>query len=64
MELLFAPFERLENSRNRNSGGLGLGMAIARSVVRSHGGEIELANTENKGLDAVVVLPLSPLLID
>lgn len=64
MELLFAPFERLENSRNRNSGGLGLGMAIARSVVRSHGGEIELANAENKGLDAIVVLPLSPSLMD
>ncbi len=64
MELLFAPFERLEDSRNRESGGLGLGMAIARSVVRSHGGEIELVNTENKGLDAIVVLPRSPSLID
>jgi signal transduction histidine kinase len=59
MELLFSPFERLESSRNRNSGGLGLGMAIARSVVRSHGGEIELKNTATKGLDATIVLPFS-----
>jgi len=62
MELLFSPFERLESSRNRNSGGLGLGMAIARSVVRSHGGEIELENIKNKGLDAVIVLPISYLI--
>jgi len=61
MELLFSPFERLESSRNKNSGGLGLGMAIARSVVRSHGGEIELENIENKGLDAVIILPNSSL---
>ena len=60
MEDLFAPFERLESSRNRDSGGLGLGMAIARSVVRSHGGEIELVNIEGRGLDAVIVLPLAP----
>lgn len=61
MEDLFAPFERLESSRNRDSGGLGLGMAIARSVVRSHGGEIELVNIEGRGLDAVIVLPLAPV---
>jgi signal transduction histidine kinase len=59
METLFSPFERLEDSRNRESGGLGLGMAIARSVVRSHGGEIELKNIEGKGLDAIIILPLS-----
>lgn len=56
-ERLFEPFERTEESRNRNSGGIGLGMAIARSVVRSHGGEIELVNLPEKGLDAVVILP-------
>lgn len=63
MEQLFSPFERLEHSRNRDSGGLGLGMAIARSVVRSHGGEIELENIEYKGLDAIVILPTPPSLI-
>ena len=63
MEQLFSPFERLEHSRNRGSGGLGLGMAIARSVVRSHGGEVELKNIEDKGLDAIVILPIPPSLI-
>lgn len=57
-ERLFEPFERSEQSRNRSSGGMGLGMAIARSVVRSHGGEIELNNRPIKGLDAVIILPL------
>jgi signal transduction histidine kinase len=56
-ERLFEPFERTEESRNRNSGGIGLGMAIARSVVRAHGGEIELNNRSAKGLDVVVILP-------
>lgn len=57
-ERLFEPFERTEESRNRNSGGIGLGMAIARSVIRSHGGEIELNNRPEGGLDAVVILPV------
>lgn len=64
IEMLFAPFERLEHSRNRDSGGLGLGLAIARSVVRSHGGEIQLSNIDGKGLDATIILPMSPHLID
>lgn len=57
-ERLFEPFERIEQSRNRESGGLGLGMAIALSVIRSHGGEIELRNILAKGLNVVVILPL------
>ncbi|MBU3005371.1 HAMP domain-containing sensor histidine kinase [Paraglaciecola arctica] len=57
-ERMFEPFERSEQSRSRDSGGLGLGMAIARSVVRSHGGEIELNNINKGGLDVVVILPI------
>jgi signal transduction histidine kinase len=41
-ERVFDPFVRLEDSRNRSTGGTGLGLSIARSIVRSHGGEIEL----------------------
>ena len=41
-ERVFDPFVRLEDSRNRETGGAGLGLSIARSVLRSHGGEIEL----------------------
>lgn len=43
-ERAFQPFERLEASRNRETGGTGLGLTIARDVVRGHGGDIELVN--------------------
>ena len=46
MEKVFEPFFRLESSRNRDTGGIGLGMAIARNVIRNHGGDIMLENTE------------------
>jgi len=42
-ERVFDPFVRLEDSRNRGTGGAGLGLSIARSIVRSHGGEVALA---------------------
>jgi signal transduction histidine kinase len=41
-EKVFEPFVRLEHSRNRETGGIGLGLSIARTIVRSHGGDIEL----------------------
>lgn len=43
-ERVFAPFVRLEGSRNQNTGGVGLGLAIARSIFRSHGGDVALAD--------------------
>lgn len=57
LEDVFRPFVRLEESRNRDSGGAGLGLAIARSVVLAHGGTIVLANRPGGGLRAVVRLP-------
>lgn len=59
---VFEPFVRLEESRSRETGGVGLGLAIARSIVRAHGGELTLANrTDNAGkivgLTATVALP-------
>ncbi|HET6160904.1 MAG TPA: ATP-binding protein [Dongiaceae bacterium] len=54
---VFRPFVRLEESRNRDSGGAGLGLAIARSVVLAHGGTITLANRKEGGLRALVRLP-------
>jgi signal transduction histidine kinase len=56
-ERVFRPFYRLEASRNRDSGGAGLGLAIARSVVRSHGGDIVLENRPEGGLRATISLP-------
>jgi len=54
---LFEPFERLDESRNHLSGGLGLGMTIALTIIGGHGGAITLHNRPSKGLDVVVVLP-------
>lgn len=54
---VFEPFYRLEESRNRDTGGIGLGLAIAQSIVQSHGGTLTLRNRPNGGLRASVVLP-------
>ena len=57
MDRVFAPFFRIENSRNRETGGVGLGLSIARNVVRHHGGDVILSNT-GSGLRAVISLPV------
>ena len=54
---VFEPFYRLEESRNRDTGGIGLGLAIAQSIVQSQGGALTLCNRLNGGLRASVVLP-------
>ncbi|NMG36091.1 HAMP domain-containing protein [Azoarcus sp. TTM-91] len=51
------PFVRLEGSRNRNSGGVGLGLSIARDAARRNGGELVLRNAAEGGLIARLVLP-------
>jgi signal transduction histidine kinase len=56
-EALFEPFVRLETSRSGETGGVGLGLAIVRSCVRAHGGEVQLHNRPTGGLAAVVRLP-------
>ncbi|GLK78376.1 sensor histidine kinase [Methylopila turkensis] len=56
MEKVFAPFFRLEESRNRETGGMGLGLAISRTIVRRHGGDVTLTNRSG-GLRAVITLP-------
>lgn len=57
LENVFAPFFRLEPSRNRNSGGVGLGLSSARAMARQHGGELLLRNRNGGGLVAHVELP-------
>ena len=57
LETVFRPFYRLEPSRNRESGGVGLGLAIARSVIRAQGGDVVLSNRPEGGLRALVSLP-------
>jgi hypothetical protein len=56
----FTPFSRLDESRNQNSKGVGLGLAIARDVARGHGGDITLARSDMGGLQAVIRLPGLP----
>ena len=61
IEEMFAPFSRLEKSRNQMTGGVGLGLSIARSVIRSHGGDIRLTNRQPSGLCVVLTLPFQKI---
>jgi signal transduction histidine kinase len=58
IERVFEPFYRREPSRSRKTGGIGLGLAVVRSVARSHGGDVALFNRAEGGLTARVQLPL------
>jgi len=55
---VFKPFFRLDQSRNLNQSGVGLGMSISEDIIRSHGGNIELSQSKYKGLQVKISLPL------
>jgi two-component system osmolarity sensor histidine kinase EnvZ len=57
-EDVFRPFFRLDESRNVDTGGVGLGLTIARDVARSHGGDVALAHSRLGGLRVVVRIPI------
>ncbi|HVH85008.1 MAG TPA: ATP-binding protein [Steroidobacteraceae bacterium] len=57
LERVFEPFHRLEHSRNRDSGGTGLGLTIARDIAQAHGGTLLLTNLPPGGLEAALRLP-------
>lgn len=57
LDRVFEPFQRGETSRNRETGGVGLGLPIARNILRAHGGDITLANRTGGGARATVTLP-------
>lgn len=57
LESVFAPFYRLDSSRSRHSGGVGLGLSIARDMARKQGGDVTLANAPGGGLVATLTLP-------
>ena len=57
IEQIFAPFSRLDASRNRDSGGYGLGLAIVKSVITRHQGEISISTGQLKGANFIVLLP-------
>jgi signal transduction histidine kinase len=58
MDRVFEPFRRLEQSRNRETGGVGLGLPIARNMLRAHGGDVVLSNRPRGGLKVLVTLPV------
>jgi len=58
LEDMFRPFQRGEPSRNRSTGGIGLGLSIARAIAQEHGGSLTLANRDGGGLDAICRLPI------
>ncbi len=55
---VFKPFTRLDESRNLNESGMGLGLTVVRDVARAHGGDITLSQSEKGGLRATMQLPL------
>ena len=55
---VFDPFYRREPSRSRQTGGIGLGLSVARSIARAHGGDVTLENRQDGGLTAKVTLPV------
>jgi signal transduction histidine kinase len=59
LEQMFKPFERGDPSRNRTTGGIGLGLSIARAIAQEHGGTLILANRGGGGLEAICRLPIT-----
>ncbi|MFT5722834.1 MAG: signal transduction histidine kinase [Motiliproteus sp.] len=63
IQRLFEPFARLDESRSKVTGGIGLGLSIARSIIHAHGGDIALSNKKRGGLCVAISLPFSQPLV-
>lgn len=59
LERVFLPFYRADQARGLNTGGIGLGLAVSRSIARAHGGDVLLASNDGAGLKAQLRLPLA-----
>jgi two-component system sensor histidine kinase CpxA len=64
LEKLFQPFYRLDDARGRQTGGVGLGLAITERAVRFHGGRVKATNRAEGGLMVEIYLPLMPANVD
>ena len=60
LDRIFEPFYRVQESRDRGSGGHGLGLSIAATAVRRHGGDIRASNAPDGGLVVEISLPSAP----
>jgi len=58
-EQAFVPFYRAEESRNRDTGGVGLGLSIARTIARSHGGDIRFGRSDDGKFRVLLTLPVA-----
>ena len=58
LDRVFQPFHRVETSRNKETGGMGRGLPIARNSLRAHGGDVALGNRPGGGVRVVVTLPV------
>ena len=56
-EKVFAPFYRMESARDPDKPGVGLGLSVARTIAREHGGDVTLTNRDGGGLSARIELP-------
>ena len=59
LDLAFTPFWRADDSRTRKTGGVGLGLALARRIARAHGGDVTLSSRPGHGTTARLEVPLS-----
>jgi len=59
LDSVFRPYYRVDKSRNRSTGGVGLGLTVVQAIVQGHGGEIILKNRPGGGLEACIVLPVA-----
>jgi signal transduction histidine kinase len=57
LERVLEPYYRVEGSRSKATGGIGLGLSIARDIAQAHGGELRLKNLTGGGLEAIVSIP-------
>jgi signal transduction histidine kinase len=58
LDNVFRPYYRVDKSRNRTTGGVGLGLTVAQAIIQGHGGEIVLKNRMDGGLEARITLPM------
>src|SRR5208283_957753 len=60
LQKIFEPFYRIDDARNRETGGAGLGLSIADRAIRLHGGQLRASNRKEGGLEVEIRIPAGP----